>query len=222
MIKFITEKISIIMKSLWLMIDDFVIRPLASYKFDKTHNISTSGEIGREFFGVQDKNSLSHAVYYQAVPIEYLRILFDLLADDAPETHFIDIGCGKGRACFYAGQKYQRVTGIDFSPKLIVTAQKNLSVFSGTITGEIKFELSDASSYDLPAGSALVYLYNPFDEYILRKFLKRNMEHFLKYKSRIAYVNDVYHDLLIAWGFSREIKYNARRGISIYSLKNAG
>lgn len=206
------------MKKLWAVVDDFIIRPLASYKFDKAYNISTSGEIGRELLGALDKNSLSHAAYYQAIPMEYLNILFDLLQNDSPENHFIDIGCGKGRACFYACQKYKHVTGIDFSPKLIADAQKNLQVFSGAIKGEIKFELRDASLFDLPDEPSLVYLYNPFDEYILRKFITRNMGHFLKHKSRIAYVNDVCHDLLIKCGFSREMKYSARRGISIYSL----
>jgi len=205
-------------KRILTLIDDFIIRPFASYKFDKTYHISTSGEIECEFLGALDKNSLSHATYYQAVPIEYLDILFNLLQDDSLQAHFIDIGCGKGRACFYAQQKYKRVTGIDFSPSLIADAQKNLQSFSGAIKGEIKFELRDASLYDLPDEPALVYLYNPFDEYILRKFITRNIGHFLKHKSRIAYVNDVYHDLLIKCGFSREMKYSARRGISIYSL----
>jgi len=205
-------------KRLWTIINDFIVRPIASYKFDKTYNISTSGEIEREFLDAQNKNSLHHATYYQAVPMEYLNILFDLLPDDFTQAHFVDVGCGKGRACFYACQTYQRVTGIDFSPSLITDAQKNLQTFSGAVKGEIKFELRDASLYDLPDEPLLVYLYNPFDEYILRKFLIRNMEHFSKHKSRIAYVNDVCHDLLITCGFTREMKYNARRGISIYSL----
>lgn len=205
------------MKKLRTIIDDFIIRPIASYKFDKIYHISTSGEIGRELLNADNQASLSHATYYQAVPMEYLDILFELLQDDSSENHFIDIGCGKGRACFYATQKYQRITGIDFSPNLIADAQKNLQAFSGTIKGEIKFELRDASLYDLPDEPSLVYLYNPFNEYILRKFITRNMEHFAKHQSRIAYVNDVCHDLLIRCGFTREMKYNARRGISIYS-----
>jgi len=206
------------MKKLWTLIEDFMVRPFTSYKFDKTYNISTSGEIGRELLGAGDKNSMSHATYYQAVPMEYLDILFDLLQGDSSQVHFVDIGCGKGRACFYACQKYKNVTGIDFSPSLIADAQKNLQAFSGAIKGQINFELKDASLYDLPDEPALVYLYNPFDEYILRKFIIRNIEHFTKHKSRIAYVNDVCHDLLIKCGFTREMKYNARRGISIYSL----
>lgn len=210
------------MKRLMILIADFIIRPLASYRFDKAYNISTSGEIGREFLGALDKNSLRHATYYQAVPMEYLNILFDLLQGDSSQIHFVDIGCGKGRACFYACQKYKRVTGIDFSPSLIADAQKNLQVFSGAIKGEIKFELRDASLYDLPDEPALVYFYNPFDEYILRKFITRNIEHFLKHKSRIAYVNDVCHDLLIKCGFTREMKYSARKGISIYSMSQYG
>jgi len=101
---------------------------------------------------------------------------------------------------------------------LIADAQKNLKSFSGVINGEITFELKDASLYDLPNEPSLIYLYNPFDEYILRKFIKRNINHFLKHRSRIAYVNDVCHDLLVECGFTREIKYNAGRGISIYSF----
>ncbi len=206
------------MKKPWLIIDDFIIRPIASYKFDKVYNVSTSGEIDPSLLDADDKVSLMHAASYQAVPIKYLKILFNLLRNDSPETHFIDIGCGKGRACFYACQKYKRVTGIDFSQNLIVEAQKNLRSFSGDIKGEVAFELGDASVYDLPDEPSLIYLYNPFDDYILRKFIKRNMGHFLKHKSKIAYVNAVCHDFLIECGFTREVKYNARRGISIYVL----
>ncbi|MEI8055657.1 MAG: class I SAM-dependent methyltransferase [bacterium] len=208
-----------LIKNPWSIIDDFIIRPIVSYKFDKTYNISTSGEIEHKLLKAHDEISLYHATSYQAVPIIYLDVLFDLLQNYSPETHFIDIGCGKGRACFYACQKYKRVTGIDFSQNLVEDAQKNLKSFSGIIKGEITFELRDASLYDLPNEPSLIYLYNPFDEYILRKFIKRNMNHFLKYKSRIAYVNDVCHDLLVEHGFTRTVKYNARRRISIYSLE---
>ncbi|CAL7960171.1 hypothetical protein GAMM_140013 [Gammaproteobacteria bacterium] len=114
------------MKNPWLIIDDFIIRPIASYKFDKVYNISTSGEVEHTLLNADDKISLYHATSYQAVPIKYLNILFDLLRDDSPENHFIDIGCGKGRACFYACRKYKRITGIDFSQNLVTDAQKNL------------------------------------------------------------------------------------------------
>ena len=203
-------------KKIPAIIDDLIIRPLASYKFDQTYNINTRGEIGHELLDAQDQQSLAAATYYQAVPMAYLDIVFELLADDTLERHFVDLGCGKGRACFYACQKYQRVTGIDFSPSLIATAKQNLQSFSGTIKGQVQFVLQDAAMFDLPDEPALVYLYNPFDERILKKFLTRNMRHFFKHNSIIVYVNDICHDLLIQHGFARVIKYQARKGISIY------
>lgn len=216
--KSIKKKLYTAIKIPWLMIDDLIIRPIAGYKFDKKYNISTRGEIEHKLLDACNKTNLHHATYYQAVPIEYLDILFNLLQDDSPETHFVDIGCGKGRACFYACRKYKQITGIDFSPNLIADAQKNLKSFSGTIKGKITFELKEASLYDLPNKPSLVYLYNPFDECVLRKFIQKNINNFLKHKSRIAYVNDVCHDSLIKYGFTREAQYNGRRRISIYSL----
>ncbi|MBU0744817.1 MAG: class I SAM-dependent methyltransferase [Gammaproteobacteria bacterium] len=215
MIELLKRKFCTIIKIPYQIINNFIIRPFISFRFDKTYNIDTRSSAS---INCDDKIALSHATYYQAVPIKYLEILFDLLQHDSPYTHFIDIGCGKGRACFYASQKYKQVTGIDFSKNLIANAQENLKSYSGTINGKIIFELRDASLYDLPNETSLIYLYNPFDEYVLRKFIKRNMGHFLNYKSRIAYINDVCHDFLIKCGFTREFKHNAERGISIYSL----
>ena len=91
--------------------------------------------------------------------VRYLDFIFRKLRKRSTEEYFIDIGCGKGRACFYASRKYPRLIGIDFSPSLIRAAQENLKAFRGA-KGNISFMVRDARIFDLPESGSLVYLFN--------------------------------------------------------------
>jgi len=194
------------------------IRLLGEHKFDKYHNIVTGSRVKNARLGAADADSLRHATMYQAVPLKYLEVIFGCLGAD-PAQHFVDIGCGKGRACFFAASRFQRITGIDFSESLIAAANRNLDSFRNSHGAQLSFEVGDARHFQLPDERVVVYLYNPFDEHIFAEFLRLNLQHFRRHGSRIAYVNDVCAALLESTGFVTEFR-DSRRKIGTYRLQS--
>lgn len=115
---------------------------------------------------------------------------------------FFDIGSGYGRVCFYADEMYpgawRRILGFDFSPNLIRDARiaRNYNHRS------VDFILGDAArdifiSDYRSSQTSLVFLFNPFNETVLRQFLRRNAGQ----SFGIAYCNDVHRDVLLSLGW---------------------
>ncbi|MCX7121833.1 MAG: class I SAM-dependent methyltransferase [Gammaproteobacteria bacterium] len=186
--------------------------------FDKMHGIRTDGVIFPENLHIENKNSLKHSNSYQAIWCRTLRELFFQvrLLSESPCT-FVDVGCGKGKACFYAEKKkfFKSVVGFDFSQDLIDIANINNLRFKNS---EIKFTCADAIEFNLPSTKNLVFIFNSFDEVVMTSFIKNNVEHFQKYKSIIAYANDVHKDVLISLGFVIFYR-NEIRKLSLYQIK---
>ena len=169
--------------------------------FEKWHGLDCSGFIDGHALETSYSSALAHSRAYQAVTCVAIRELLD----EAKKTgivfdHFIDLGSGKGKACFYAAANYRfrRLIGVEFSAPLVRAADRNLMRFG---TDNICFVNADAASFSLPAGDNLVYLFNPFGEAILLEFLKNNMDMFRRSRSVIAYVNDQHRLCLAKAGF---------------------
>jgi SAM-dependent methyltransferase len=192
-------------------------RPFIGRKFDMNYNVSTEEHVGLSLLNPININNLKHAIEYQPTPIGYLETLYKNLSLRSEEMTFVDLGCGKGRACFYATRRYKKIIGIDFSPLIIDQAKKNLMTFRNTSEAEIDFQVGDARTYRLPNEQSLVYLCNPFDEYILKDFLDNNIDHFKIYNSRIAYLVDPHRYLLEEYGFQQDYRHSIL-GISVYSF----
>lgn len=134
--------------------------------------------------------------------------------------NFIDIGSGKGKACIYAAKnfKFNEVVGIDFSRELIDIANSNLKKL-GPRHQNIQFIHADATEWKIPDGKNLVFLYNPFNEKIMEKFINNNMDHFLRNGSAIAYVSDWKSDVLVKAGFKTVFRGQEFRS-SIYKMSH--
>ena len=129
--------------------------------------------------------------------------------------HFIDIGCGKGKQCIYAKKYFNinSIVGIDFSKELIDIANQNLSNLNYK---NINFFVADAIEWKLPDEYCIVFLYNPFNEVILEKFILNNFNHFKDHKSIVCYANDMHRKILTNFGF--ETTYRDHEHNSIYKL----
>ncbi len=97
---------------------------------------------------------------------------------------------------------FSKIVGVELSEKLNVIANHNLAKFRSGSASNIFFSSIDATEFDLPETSNLIFMFNPFDDVILRKFVSRNLEHFRKGTSMIAYANDVHRATLDELGFS--------------------
>jgi hypothetical protein len=63
------------------------------------------------------------------------------------------------------------------------------------------FLVADATNWKLPKGNTLVFLFNPFNEVVMEKFLASNLDHFSRYRSLLAYGVDAHLSTMHQLGF---------------------
>lgn len=187
------------------------------YLFEILNGYELSGIASNKDLVADNPNSLSHATAYHAVWCRNLRELFN----EAKKTgydfeNFIDIGSGKGKACLYASAKqpFKNIIGIEFSAPLVTIANKNKDKAN---LKNIAFINADATEFELPNQTSLVFMFNPFDGVVLEKFISNNINHFKIHKSVIAYANDIQRLSLTKFGFETIFR-NQTRKISLYQL----
>jgi SAM-dependent methyltransferase len=207
------QKSVVLIILLKLEIFNKIIR-ITDYVFDYSRNINTSNTVANADLDAIDPISQSHATHYAPYPIFMLWMLKRTLMN-YNSYHFIDIGCGNGRVCFYATKIFSKVTGIDFSPRLIDEAKHNLEGFNKYYPKEINFILIDARGYLLPDEKCVIFMFNPFDDIILKDFLLINEHHFRDHKSVIIYANPQCADTLISLGFDQIFEIQGVRGYLI-------
>ena len=94
----------------------------------------------------------------------------------------MDIGSGKGRVLLIASQYgFRNVVGIEFSGELCAIARRNVDAYSRKAKplSLIQVIESDATTYQFQAGDRVLFMYNPFDAFILAKVLdgiRRSLE----------------------------------------------
>jgi predicted RNA methylase len=183
------------------------IQWVVDLSFEKWHRLDCGGFIENTDLETAYSASLPHARAYQAVTC----VAVGRLLDEAKKTgivfdNFIDIGSGKGKACFYAAVNcgFNKIIGVEFSGPLVEVADANKKRFGNH---DISFHNIDATLYCLPPGVNLVFLFNPFGEVILQRFLENNIEHFRRNRSIIAYANDQHRLCLARLGFATVFRH---------------
>jgi SAM-dependent methyltransferase len=136
-------------------------------KGERKYKINTTGEdelIKLEELGVD----ISHSTIYMPVNYYLLEEIFQQLPA-SPRNHFLDMGCGKGRAlCVAAHNGFNKVTGIDLSKDLCEIATKNLNHTNLKFLHlQFKVTHNDAFYFDIPDDVDCIFFFNPFDEIIM-------------------------------------------------------
>ncbi len=198
-------------------------------KGEKKYGIDTTGadELGKMKAAGID---ISHATVY--MPITYFQLdeIFKMLPIH-PRNHFLDIGCGKGRAlCVAAYNGFNKVTGIDFSKEFCEKTKENLH-----ITNEFYPQLNysviheDAAKSIIPADVDCIFLFNPFDITVMNKVVK-NIHNSIQKNPRdltIVYANPLYKQLFLEQNFtethySKRLNYLELSILNYRPLKGAG
>lgn len=168
--------------------------------FDLRNGIRTRGVVvGADLH--TDSPFKQHATAYHAVWTRNIRTLLrECFARGHKPDVFIDVGCGKGKACFYAARtrRFEKLIGFDFDATLIAAAQVNGQAFGDA---PIVFAHRDATEFDLPAGRCFIFMFNPFGAEVMRLFLARNAQAIRDKGSVIAYANDAQREVLERFGF---------------------
>lgn len=181
---------------------------------EKKYHINTTG--ADELKDLEEKGiDISHATIYMPVSYELLEVIFTQLNQlpGKPINHFLDLGCGKGRAlCVAAYAGFKRVTGIDLSKELCESAKENCINTQQKIPAlEFSIINNDAFYFEIPDDVDCIFMFNPFDEIIMsgvaehiRETLQQNPR-----KMTIAYVNPLHKSLFINAGF-KELYYTKK------------
>lgn len=188
-------------------------------KGEKKYRINTTSFNNLSRFNIKG-NQLAHATEY--MPVSYFTIeeLFSHLPENAGAGVFLDIGCGKGRAmCIASHYGFSNVSGIDFAKEMIDAAEKNLSQTKEKFPG-LRYELSwaDVSSLEIAKEVSTVFLFNPFDEVLMKNVVQKVTRSLKEYPRPfyILYASPRHEDLFFAAGFDvlyRIKKYNYLEGI---------
>jgi hypothetical protein len=141
--------------------------------FDRLHGVDTAGIVPLQALEITSANKdLGHR--YQATSPDGFRALMDAFELDVEQLTFVDLGAGKGRAMLLASElPFRRVIGVEFAPALCEVAKSNVERFSSPRQRCHEFEVvcADAAEWELPHEPILVYIYNSFEEPLMRAVL---------------------------------------------------
>lgn len=96
---------------------------------------------------------------------ENMDILFASLSV-GPADVLVDVGCGKGRATnwFLSRHPKNRIIGIELDPEVCAQTARRLKRFRNVSI------VCDEVTTAIPADGTIFYLFNPFDEAVMRRF----------------------------------------------------
>jgi len=166
----------------------------ADYDWDHRVN-TTSGAVGW-----RDRLlGMFHSAYQPTDPAafhEMLEVVQQHAADLRAFT-FVDIGSGKGRTLLMASDyPFRRIVGVELLPSLHQIAQENLSNYNNDLQQCFQIEsiCADATTFNLPEGPRVLYMFNPLPEFALRHVVA-NLERSRRVTQNPMYV--LYHNTLL-------------------------
>ena len=144
------------------------------HPYDREHGLRTSRALPGYLIRPGDPFERVTTAY---VPAQPSIIRTSLAAIPALENcHFLDIGCGKGRALIVATEfDFRAITGIELSPTLARVARRNAAACARRHPQRtaVNVVCGDALKWNLPEDSLVVFLYNPFGRQLMAQLLTR-------------------------------------------------
>jgi SAM-dependent methyltransferase len=142
--------------------------------FDRKYRVRTSG-IVRLASTSFEPSRLRDATQYGPVNGWALRRLLKDL--NLPrQLHFVDLGCGLGRACLLAAEYgFEKVTGVELAPELCAGARENVATCrppSGTLSPITILQMDVLDYCDL-TGDDVFFMYRPFSGEFLGRVLSQ-------------------------------------------------
>jgi SAM-dependent methyltransferase len=140
------------------------------HPFDRVHGTDTSGLISADELP-QGEAVRVHAVCYAGSQPSILRLALAALPPVDACT-FVDLGCGKGRALLVATEfPFRDIAGVELSPPLAVIARRNAELIARRHPQRtaVRIAVADASTWPLPAGDLVIFLYHPFGAELVAK-----------------------------------------------------
>lgn len=161
--------------------------------YDFEHNVDTTwANVGLR---TRIRELLSGGQYQPSESVLFCEILNSMpVAMDG--FAFIDLGSGKGRSLLMASEyPFQRIIGVEILVELNEIAQRNIAHYQSERQKCFNIEsyAGDARSFEFPNEDLVLYLFNPFPDYVLRDVLA-NLHQSVTDLPREVYV--IYHNLV--------------------------
>lgn len=174
-------------------------------KGEKKYGITTTG--ADELRSLEKKGiEIDHATIYMPVSYDVLEDIFQQLQINE-QSHFLDIGCGKGRAmCVAADKGFNKISGIDFAREFCIAAEKNLAIIKQRFPNlQYKVINNDAFYFEIPNDVDFIFMFNPFDEVIMDAVAENILESFeiVPRKITLLYANPLHKEKLLEVGFKQ-------------------
>ncbi len=137
---------------------------------------------------------LSGGQYQPTEPVLFHEIL-NCLPVAVDGFTFIDLGSGKGRTLLMASEySFRRIIGVELLAELDQVAQQNIARYRSERQEcfAIQSHTGDARLFEFPREALVLYLFNPFPDYVLRDVLA-NLHRSIMAFPREVYV--IYHNL---------------------------
>jgi SAM-dependent methyltransferase len=140
--------------------------PLSARAWRAARNAVLDLRYGK-FLGGTIRSRYEHlgAFHVANTPYDDLPFLF-AAAGVGDDDVLVDVGCGKGRVINWLLSHHpaNRIVGIELDPDVCRATAKRLRRFAN-----VEIRCGDATTM-LPEPGTLFYLFNPFDEHVLRRF----------------------------------------------------
>lgn len=177
-ISFIHNWVDLGIKNNWIENMGCIKHELKRFNFilDLQNHISMHKELLPETTHIpENKNYFAHQESLEKDVI----LLFNEGQKEVPTKTIIDIGCGTGKVLELAKDfGYTELYGVDVQKELIEIAKNKI---------DGKFDIQSAEDYLLPEKQMHIYMFNPFSNAVMEKFLKNNIENIKRNKSCILY-----------------------------------
>ena len=143
---------------------------------------------------------------YEALNYFILEILLENFCKLFPrEKNLIDVGCGKGRVMVAAAHYgFKNIIGVDFAKELCAAAERNINKIKTQFPGTtFNIYCKDMLNYLINADDKVFFLFNPFNNEIMEKFLEKIDRSVREHRRTIyfIYANPQQKEILIQNGF---------------------
>jgi 16S rRNA G966 N2-methylase RsmD len=145
---------------------------LLDYLFDFRYGTDTVSHVELKNLDINSEN-YSRGHRYASTPAVAFKKLMNTI-EFPDDSVFVDMGSGKGKMLLLAPRfGFKRVVGVEFSEKLCECAQKNISIYQEKtkLNANIEVIHSDVVNYKIKDEENVFYLFNPFNEVVLKKVL---------------------------------------------------
>ena len=185
-------------------------------QFDRRHGLDTAEIIYPPALDIAASDAEQCIEYEPCIPEVLARALLKL-SIRFREYVFVDLGSGKGVGLLSASLfPFRHMVGIEWSRRVATIARENLRKFThpGQACRSIKVLDGDATAYELPHEPLVIFLFNPFKEPLVRRFvgnLRRSLEQCPRHIV-VLYYNPMCRQVLDEASFLREVTVAGNNG----------